>query len=286
MSDQARHDNNAPSGVLQQSVNKLLRPLIRLLISQQITYPTLIGMLKKLYVDVAEQDFQVDGHRQSDSRINLLTGVHRKDVKKLRSESQEAGGQSESASIGARIIGYWLGSDEYTDERGRPRSLPLKTVPGDPPGFDALVEKFVRQDIRPRVILDEWVRLGVARLDDDDQVVLNTGAFTPSKGFEEKVFFFGKNIRDHIDASTRNLTGQAPSYFDRSVYYDGLSATSVQELEQLAGQLGMSALTEMNKQALSKQKRDRKSGTAGYRINFGIFNYHTVHGQDSETSGQ
>jgi hypothetical protein len=51
----------------------------------------------------------------------------------------------------------------------------------------------------------------------------------------------------------------------------------VQELEQLAEHLGMTALTEMNRQALSRQKRDRRKDEAVYRINFGIFNYNTAH---------
>jgi hypothetical protein len=33
----------------------------------------------------------------------------------------------------------------------------------------------------------------------------------------------------------------------------------------------------MNRQALSRQKRDRRKDEAVYRINFGIFNYNTAH---------
>jgi len=37
-------------------------------------------------VDVAVKEFPVDGKPQTDSRVTLLTGVHRKDVKRLRNE--------------------------------------------------------------------------------------------------------------------------------------------------------------------------------------------------------
>ncbi|MFN3165110.1 MAG: hypothetical protein ACE37N_16915, partial [Pseudohongiellaceae bacterium] len=115
--------------------------------------------------------------------------------------------------------------------------------------------------------------------------VLNTGAFTPAEGFDEKAFFFGKNLQDHIAAGTHNLLGHKPSYFDRSVYYDGLSKQAVSELGELANQLGMEALTAMNKAALAHQQRDSEqaegiadSATGSpqatrYRINFGIFNF-------------
>ena len=263
-----------PSPVLLTAIAKLLRPLVRLLLANQVTYPLLSSMLKTIYVEVAEREFRVKGKRQSDSRINLLTGVHRKDVKRLRAEASSARSVPTTISVGARIIGVWMGSDTYRDSSGTPLPLPLKASHAGGPSFESLVEAVCKQDIRPRVILDEWMRLGIAHLE-DDFVVLNSGAFTPDTGFDEKVFFFGKNIQDHISAGTHNLLGLKPSYFDRSVYYDGLTEESVTELSQLADKLGMQALLEMNRRALSLQTQDKDQPLTGYRMNFGIFNFNT-----------
>src|SRR5690606_34342338 len=138
------------------------------------------------------------------------------------------------------------------------------------------VELVCRQDIRPRVILDEWQNLGVAHMDDSG-VILNTGAFTPDKSLDEKAFFFGKNIHDHLCASTSNLLGHTPPYFDRSVDYDNLSRESVQQLSELANDVGMNALTLVNKTALALQQQDEDSTDRHYRMNFGIFNYNAGH---------
>jgi hypothetical protein len=269
-------NNAAPGGPpprLLAALEKVLRPLVRLMLSYQITYPQLIGMLKSLYVEVAEKEFQVPGKRQSDSRINLLTGVHRKDVKRLRAEDREPSTMPAAASIGAQIIARWMGDQDYTDADGQPRPLPVRSPDSSGLDFEGLVQQVCKQDIRPRVILDEWLRLDVAHIE-DDCVVLNTGAFTPSQGFDEKVFFFGKNIQDHIAAGAHNLLGGKPSYFDRSVYYDKLSEQSVQALGELANTLGMQALTAMNKAAMQYQQDDQEQGrTSNYRINFGVFNY-------------
>ena len=261
-----------PPAVLVAAIRRVLRPLVRLMLSHQITYPVLISLLKSIYVDVAEQEFQVDGKRQSDSRINLLTGVHRKDVKRLRAETSSSTEVPLSASIGAQLIGRWMGSQEMLDANGLPLPLALKSSGSDNVSFDALVETVCKQDIRPRVILDEWLRLGVAHIE-NDHVVLNTGAFTPEKGFDEKVFFFGKNTQDHISAATHNLLGNKPSYFDRSVYYDQLSRSSVDTLANLGNTIGMQALTEMNKAALALQEQDKEQPGDKYRMNFGIFNF-------------
>lgn len=270
------------------ALRKLLRPVVRLLLSFQITYPTLVNLLKSIYVEVADQEFSVDGSRQSDSRITLLTGVHRKDVKRLRAQSTASADLPLSISVGAQLIGYWLGSPQFLDAQGKPMPLPLRASAGSEtrPTFDDLVELVCRQDIRPRVILDEWIHLGVAHLDENDQLILNTGAFTPDKGLDEKVFFFGKNIHDHIAAGTHNLLGKKPAYFDRSVYYDNLSEPSLEELHQLATELGMQALISMNSKALALQQQDASAHnaqrqSANYRMNFGIFHYNNKHEKNS-----
>lgn len=264
------------------ALEKLLRPLVRLLLSYQITFPILANLLKSLYVQVAEQDFAAQDKRQSDSRINLLTGIHRKDVKRLRAESLSPTDAPANASVGAQIIGRWLGNKDMVDNAGRPLPLALKSSGTDNISFTALVEQVCKQDIRARVILDEWLRLGIAHLEDDN-VVLNTGAFTPEHGFEEKAFFFGKNTHDHISAATHNLLGNKPSYFDRSVYYDQLTSESIVKLAELANTIGMRALMDMNKAALTQQELDKNKNNANYRMNFGIFNYNDVTDKRRET---
>lgn len=275
-----------PPQALVSAIRKLLRPLVRLMLSYQITYPSLITLLKSLYVEVAEEEFALDGKRQSDSRINLLTGVHRKDVKRLRAEQEQPSSVPSSISTGARVIAHWLGSEQFRDARGGPRALPLRqSASSGEPSFDDLVERVCRQDIRPRVILDEWQRLGIAHLDEQQRVVLDTGAFTPDQGFEEKAFFFGKNLQDHISAGAHNLLGGKPAHFDRSVYYDCLSAESVERLRERANEVGMQALQTINSEALALQQRDSRrdeENAPRYRINFGVFHYNTSYTSSRE----
>lgn len=278
-----------PPAALVTALRKLLRPLVRLLLSFQVSYPYLTSLLKSIYVDVADREFSVDGKRQSDSRITLLTGVHRKDVKRLRAEQTDTAVLPANISIGAQLIANWLGSDRFKDEAGEPLPLPLRAAQNGPDAsFDDLVEMVCRQDIRPRVILDEWIHLGVAHQDEQGRVVLNTGAFTPDQGFDEKVFFFGKNLQDHISAGTHNLLGNKPAFFDRSVYYDRLSERSIQTLSKRAEELGMHALRALNNEALALQHADEQAAAAGvtktaktskkpnrFRMNFGIFHYNS-----------
>lgn len=265
-----------PNAALVKALRRILRPLVKLLVSNQITYPYLSSLLKSIYVEVAESEFPVPGKKQTDSRVSLLTGVHRKDVKRLRAEDCDTPVVPASVSIGAQLVALWLGNAAYHDAEGAPLPLPLRAQhAGQGTTFDDLVEEVARQDIRPRVVLDELLRLGVVSLEDDSLVRLTTGAFTPSIGQEEKLWFFGKNLQDHICAGAHNLSGAKPAFFDRSVYYDELSRESIDTLTHLCNRIGMEALVTVNKQALELQTRDRRRTGARYRMNFGIFNFNT-----------
>lgn len=277
-----------PPPALLRALNKLLRPVVRLMLHYQITYPYLQALLKALYVEVAEHEFAVPGKRPSDSRINLLTGIHRKDVRRLRAETTAAAQVPENVSVGAQLIAHWMADPAFADRSGRPRPLAVKrdaAAPDTAPGFEELVEIVCKKDIRPRVVLDDWLHLGIAHLDDNNCVVLNTGAFTPADGFDEKAFFLGKNLHDHIEAGSHNLRGQQPSHFDRSVYYDRLSPESVEEIRALIEDIGMQALRQVNQRARQLQLRDAGlENTADYRINFGIFHYNTRYRNDNDAT--
>src|SRR5262249_4868215 len=153
---------------------------------------------------------------------------------------------------------------------GKALPLPRVAATAREPSFEKLVES-VSKDIRPRSVLDEWLRLGVAHLDSQDRVVLNTDAFVPEHGFEEKAFYFGRNPRDHADGAARNLEGESAPLFERSVYFSGLSAESASELEALAHKLGMAALQTVNRRAAQLKARDQKRGDADERVTLGVY---------------
>ncbi len=263
-----------PPPALLRALQRLLKPLVRVLIAHGITFPVLTRLLKEVYVDVAERDFPVPGKPQTDSRINLLTGIHRKDVKTLRNRERAAEAPPAVVSRNARMIAIWTGAPDYLDERGRPRPLP-RNRPGDGgPSFEALVAA-VSKDIRSRAVLDEWQRQKLVRIDDDGLVHLNTEAFVPREDFDDLAYYFGRNLRDHIAASGHNLLGQAPPMLERAVYYDKLRPQSVRQLAEEARALGGKALVELNRRAFELAERDEGAEDATERMTFGVYFYAT-----------
>lgn len=266
-------NHSSPSPAFVQALRLLLRPIARVVLSQGIPLAYLTELLKSLLVEEADRHFRIDHKPSTDSRISLLTGVHRKDVNRLRNEVTPVDAKLVSkVSLGGQLVAQWLGNPQYLNEAGQPKALPRYKSDGGQTSFEALVTG-VNSDIRSRVVLDEWMRLGVVHLDAEKRVCLNTQAFVSSKGFDEKAFYFGHNLHDHAAAAAHNLMGLDPPFMERSVHYTGLSSETIAQLAAESKDLGMKALIAVNKTAMEREKTDAVNEAPRQRMTFGIYFY-------------
>jgi hypothetical protein len=273
-----------PSATLIVALRKILRPLVTLLLRNGITLPYLSSFLKEIFVEVAEQEFTLEGRIQTDSRISLLTGVHRKDVRRLRSQPNATPCAPRAVSIGAQVIATWVSDKKYLDKHGVPKRLSVREQGGGKRSFEQLVASVARQDLRPRVVLDELLRLGIVTISDDNFVVLEVDAFVPATGFDEKAYYFGQNVRDHIAAAVHNLDNAEHRFLERAVSYHGLTPNDVAKVEKIANQMEMDGLKEVNRLARGMSRRNKNSDEANRRINFGAYFFSSDAAQDSSTS--
>lgn len=264
------------------AIRHLLRPLVRLLLSQGISFQVFTELVRSAYVKVAEDEFRLADKPQTDSRISLLTGIHRREVSRLRNIKTEAISLPQHASMSALLLTIWSGHPDYLDDLHSPRPLP-RLARNDGISFESMVRS-VSKDFRARVVLDEWLRQGIVILDEEDRVHLVADAFV-QPGIEEKVYYFGQNLHDHLAATAHNLAGSAPPFLERCVFYDRLSAASVSELAEYSRSTGMKSLHAFNKRAAELQHRDQGQADAVHRINFGIYNFSESESAD-EYSGK
>lgn len=274
-------NTNVPIEIFVRVLRGIMRPLVRALIARGMTAPAFYRLTKQVYVEVADADFGLDGERPTDSRISVLTGVHRRDVKALRS----AGAVSDDAveikvSAISSVLGRWLASEETTDAKGLPRVLP-RSGEGS---FDALVAS-VNKDVRPRTILDEMVRQNLVVVDADGRVHLRAEAFVGPGDIDQKVYFFGENVGDHIAAATDNLLSEDPKFLERAVFYNRLTTESVDMIEAHARDGGRLMLEELNRIAHDRQEADVADEQGDERFRFGIFFYRTVETDEQTDAG-
>ena len=74
-----------PPPALVRAFTRLMRPLVRALIARGMTFPYVSNLLKAVYMDVAQTEFLVGEAEPTVSRLSVLTGLQRKDVKRILS---------------------------------------------------------------------------------------------------------------------------------------------------------------------------------------------------------
>lgn len=255
-----------------EALKQLLRPLMKLLIARGVTAQTLHTLLQELSVEVADQAFRLDGAPPTDSRISVLTGVHRKKVREVRrAQGRRRDSGQRRLSVMATLVGRWRADPAFLDANGAPLALPRHAPEG--PSFDRLVQA-VSQDVRPRTILDELLRRGVVAMDQDgDTLSLHDEALVPRESEAERMHYFVRNLSDHMAAAVENvLTEEGPAPFlERAVFYNNLSAQSVDAIEALARQLSGDLLMTLNREGFESQAAAAEDEGAAERFRFGVY---------------
>ncbi len=255
-------------------VLRVMQPLVRLLVRNGVTYPALAAALKRSFLDAARAELDERGMPPTDSALTLLTGVHRRDVRTLTRNAapDTSGTPAAPRSLPSEVIGRWLSDPTYLDSKGAARTLPRDGT-GLPGSFDALVAA-LSSDVRPRAVLDEMLRLGVATEDDAGVHLVGSG-FTPQGGFEELAALFAANLHDHAAAAAGNLHG-ASHFLEQSVFVDEISADSAQRLHKVSVQAWKLALRPVMREAQARFDRDATSALPTdrqHRARFGVFFY-------------
>lgn len=278
-----KDDIDNKDGLIIRAITNVMRPLVKFLIGRGITFPMFAEMLKHIYVEVAAKDFKLSPDKEvTDSRITLLTKVHRKDVRRIRTEHQGFDVPEEGlevsikkTSLGAQIVSKWLADGQYIDEAGEPKKLFIHASKAKgQPSFETLVES-INNDIRPRVALDEMLSQKMIVEGDDGIVTLNKSAFIPEEDFEDLLMHFDRNLHDHMAAAVHNIgtDKEAKKFIERSVYYKELTQGSIEKLEEIIENKGMENLISINKAAYDLAEEDQNKGNNNQRMTFGIYYY-------------
>jgi len=258
----------------------MVQPLVRLLVSQGVSYSALIKALKNEFVQAAREQLHEEGAKLTDAAVSLRSGVHRKDVRVLNHPmSGKDDGEASSIesdepralSLAGQIYTIWTTDARYLDARGEPLVLP---VAGPAPSFESL-SRSVSTDLSRRTILDELGRLGLVK-EAGATVEPMAAALVPTRELADTLHFLTENVRDHLSAGVANMSAVAnevsPPYLEHSMFAAGLSNDSVAQLAHLAGQLWKPAFTQAVDAARKRYSLDEKLEHNG-RIRFGVYVY-------------
>lgn len=259
---------------LQQTISsaiiRILRPLVRILLRNGVPYASFAELAKWAYIDIASRDFAIEGRKPSISRVSVLTGLSRKEVKRMLEISRHDDFRSiERYNRAARVISGWLKDPLFLTSQQRPRDLPFEE--GEI-SFSNLVKAY-SGDVPPRAVLDELLRVGVVE-QDNGQVRLLTKGYIPSKGEIEKLHILGTDVHDLIASIDHNLvSGPAEVFLQRKVSYDNIPEKHLPAVRAKIRELGESILQSADRE-ISTYDRDVNPDVEGEgrrRTALGVF---------------
>ena len=231
--------------VVSQAILRLLRPLFRVLVRQNVSFSAFEAMAKRVYVDVAIRDFSIPGKKPSISRASILSGLTRKEVQRLLSEPASAGAaEGERYNRAARVLTAWTRDPEFLDARGEPMPLDPQEGAGS---FAALVRRH-SGDVPARAVLDELLRVGAVRRCDDGKLELLVHAYVPQRSAADKIEVLGADVADLIDTIDHNIEhGDHDPRFQRKVMYRSMPVAALPEFRKLSSTQAQALLEKLDK---------------------------------------
>jgi hypothetical protein len=273
MEDFSAPTDQTPNSVLPEAL-AIVQPLVTWLLRSGVGYNEFVTALKPVFLAQAQQELASQQQKPTDSALSLLSGLHRKDVRVFRETAHEVLDQVQAdgsawgkPSTANQVVTRWLSLGKEA------QTLPLS---GDANSFESLARS-VSTDVHPRTMLQELIRLGMARVD-QDQVHLVRDAFVPNPSHKEARELFAGAVADHLQAGVHNLSqtgGEAKGgrkFLEQSVFADGLSPESVQKLNLLANELWAHVLNQVVAAATPLCEQDAHHPDP-HRFRLGLFSF-------------
>ncbi|HEY5603665.1 MAG TPA: DUF6502 family protein [Gammaproteobacteria bacterium] len=226
--------------VLCSAVFKLLRPLCRLLLRNGIPYGAFTDIAKRAYVDIAMSEFEVPGKKATISRASTITGLSRKEIKRVMSmDDRDDSDMVARYNRAARVVYGWVHDAAYSAAQGETADLAFEN---SGTSFSSLVKTY-SGDVPPRAILDELLKVGVVEKTSEGKYRLLERAYIPKAGEAQKLALLGRDVAGLIATMDANIHGlNEKPFFQRKVFYDNLPQEALPKLRALLADRGQQLL--------------------------------------------
>jgi hypothetical protein len=251
------------------AVLRLLRPLARVLLNHGMAYGTFAELARKAFVEEGFEHVQRAGKRPTVSSVSALTGLTRKETKRLREDSPEADEDSSRRySRAIRVISGWVNDSRFHDDKGEPAVLPFE---GEGGSFSALVKEY-SGDIPPAAMLSVLeTSQNVATV--ENGIELKERAYIPMSTPLDKINILGTDVAELIGTIGHNLEVEpGRRLFQRKVSNTSVRIDSVPEFRKLSNQKSQELLEEYHAWLSDHQVDTRRDDTdqSGY-VAVGIY---------------
>jgi Family of unknown function (DUF6502) len=261
----------------------LMRPLVRILVRNGVSYGEFSELLKSVFVDSAQDVLQLPDSRQSVSRIAITTGLTRLEVSRLLTQTDE----DAEALLGrlsrvGRLLTGWHQDSDFTG----PYGLPYEVQFAGPIGrrsFTELVRRYT-SDVPADEMLDELKRIGAVLDLGNGYYRVLIRAYIPSAADPAKFHAMSVAFTDLAKTLDQNLRpDEDQKIFERRVWApNGITPTDALDFDLYVKDRGQQFLESLDDWLSTRETEAARSG-ADRSVKVGVAMYMFVRPVDEQS---
>jgi hypothetical protein len=251
-----------------------IRPLARALMASGVSYREYAEISKTAFVQVAAADYGKRGRPTNNSRIAVITGLGRKEVKRILENSSDGSiNDFVDESPASIVIHNWNNDPTYLNELGEPLILDY----GDSePSFVSLVSKYAG-DIPPGAVRTELIRVNAVEEVESGGLKVVAPYFVPPGLSDRLIIGLEDGAATLLSTLAHNCDPKrdVEPRFQRVASVDGIAPEFFPEIERYAQE----KLTEFGLEFCSyldsyERKSRAKTSAANYnQLGIGLYFY-------------
>ena len=265
-------------------ISVVLKPVIGILLRAGVPYQTFTSVARRLYVDIARDDFGIRGRKTNVSRVAMLTGLSRTMVRAALDEAYQKAALEEptkgldSLRHLSRLLLGWYVDERFLDENGQPAALDVEGREGQV-GFDTLYKDYSGKLAPSSAMLKELIEVGSVEQLPDGRVVARSRQYIPRRADAANLERICQVINDLANTGSHNLHRRSSEdrRFERIATNQKVPASKEKEFHAFLEQEGQQFLDNVdnwlsNMERGHEEEPSRRIGVGVYQISSDLIN--------------
>jgi len=261
---------NKNKSIIQTICGKILLPFVSMLLRCGMTWKEFSELSKTVFVRVATDEFGIKDRPTNVSRVSILTGIDRKEVKRQRdrltTEDPIAAGKTTDAT---RVLSGWFQDSDYLDKRSVPKLL---SEQGPVPSFATLCGKY-SGDIAATTMLKELLSTQTIEKAQNGKLRPLRRYYQPAVRDDENLLFAAARIEELFETMNNNVfpaDNPAPR-FGGFAANDTMAADMIPRYRDFLDKRGQEFLEEIDDWLADHAADDERGGKNLVRMGIGLY---------------
>ena len=251
----------------------LLRPVASFMLKCGLTWREFTALAKTAFVAAATEEYGIGGRPTNISRVALLSGLARKEVRRQREllADPKAAAPQEKTTDATRLLSAWHQDSAYLEADGSPATLSRDR-------FDDLCARYCAE-VPASAMLKELCRVGAVMQRADGALEARRRYYMPTNSDPQWMMTAGHYIADMAASISYNidLDNDRQTRFLGRASDPGVPAAAVDEFRQFVEEEGQAFLEKVDAWLAAHQCTDEEqlAGDA-VRLGVGVFQIQDV----------